>query len=130
MPALGAITSAASLAGMGQLVSHWADFGTQLQNTSRRLGMNTTALHGMQNAARLAGASGASLTDGLRSLGDTMQDAVAGRADAMRLFQLLGVSIHASSFEARSAVNIMPQLADRIASIRNPAIQAAWPPAC
>lgn len=126
VPAMGALTGAASLAGMGQLVSHWADFGAQLQNTSRRLGMSTTALHGMQNAARLAGAGGTSLTDGLRSLGDAMQDAVAGRApEAMRLFQLLGMEIHASSFEARSAGDIMPQLADRIASIRNPAIQAA-----
>ncbi|MDO9711049.1 phage tail tip lysozyme, partial [Paracraurococcus lichenis] len=122
---LGAITSAASVAGLYKLVSNWADFGTQLQNTSARMGTSAANLHTLQGAARLAGASGEDLASGLTHLGDLMQDAIAGRApDAARLFNLLGINIRRSGFEAKSGTEVFEQVADSIARIKHPTIQA------
>lgn len=122
---LGAITGAASLAGMYKLVSSWGEFGTALMNTAARLGMTTSNLQSMQNAARLAGASAGSFTSGMKSLGDSMQDAVAGRApEFLQLMQMLHVNIRKNAYEAKSAAEVLPELADKIAAIKNPTIQA------
>jgi muramidase (phage lysozyme) len=122
---LGIISGAASLAGIYKLTSAWGDFGTQILNTSKRLNMTAQSLSSWQNGARLAGVSAAAMTSGLKSLGDTMQDAVAGRnKDALVMFLGLGVNIRKATLEAKSAEDVLPELADKLASLKNPTIQA------
>lgn len=125
VPALGAITGAASLAGLARLVSQWADFGQQLGFTATRIGIGTQQLQGLQGAARLAGASSEAMTGGLRGLQQTLQDAVGGRNnEAVILFNKLGLSFRDAGGNARGVMDVMPELADKIAAIKNPQLQA------
>lgn len=122
---LGAISGAASVAGMYRMVSAWAEWGTQLGNTARNMGITAGALGNLQGAARLAGTSGASLTAGLQTLGQTMYDAVGGRnAGAVVMFNTLGVAFRKNATQARSVTDVLPELADKIASLKDPYAQA------
>ena len=125
VPALGAITGAASLAGLARLASQWADFGQKLGFTATRIGISTQQLQGLQGAARLAGSSSEAMTGSLRGLQQTMQDAVGGRNnDAVAMFQRLGISFKGVGYNARSVTEVLPELADKIAGIENPQLQA------
>ena len=125
VPALGAITGAASLAGLARLASNWADFGDKLGFTSQRIGISTQQLQGLQGAARLAGTSSEAMTGSLRGLQQTMQDAVGGRNnDAVAMFRSLGISFRGVGYNARSVIDVLPELADKIAGIKNPQLQA------
>ena len=125
VPALGAITGAASLAGLARLASQWSDFGDKLGFTSQRIGISTQQLQGLQGAARLAGSSSEAMTGGLRGLQQTLQDAVGGRNnEAVRMFNRLGISFADAGHNARNVTDVLPQLADKIASIKNPQLQA------
>ena len=125
VPALGAITGAASLAGMAALIGKWAEFGQRLGFTSQRLGIGVEQLGALQGAARLAGSSSEAMTGGLRGLQQTMQDAVGGRNnDAVILFNKLGVSFRDADGNARGVTGAVPELCGEIAAIKNPQLQA------
>ncbi|MGI4945842.1 MAG: hypothetical protein ACRYHQ_35665 [Janthinobacterium lividum] len=125
VPAMGAITGAASLAGLSRLASQWADFGDKLGFTSQRIGISTQQLQGLQGAARLAGSSSEAMTGGLRGLQQTLQDAVGGRnRDAVVMFGKLGISFQDAGRNARGVTDVLPELADKIAGIKNPQLQA------
>ena len=122
---LAALTGAASLAGMYQLVTAWDEFGSKLGFASRRIGIAAGQLQGLEGAAQLAGASSGTLTAGLQSLGTVLNDAVGGRApDAVALFNQLGISFQDGAQHALSVNAVLPKLADSIASIKDPFTQA------
>lgn len=126
VPAFGVLTGAASVAGLYRLVSGFGRFGQELQNTAARIGVTAGQLQGLQGSARLAGASGEALTGGLEALGQTMFDAVGGRnPEAINWFRSLGVEFRRDALHARGVVEVLPELADRIAAIRDPYAQAA-----
>ena len=77
---LAAITGAASIAGMVRLTTLWADFGSKLGFAAQRIGIASDQLQALQGAARLAGSSSEAMTNGMRTLGDNMVNAVGGRA--------------------------------------------------
>lgn len=122
---LGAITSAASLAGMYRLVESWGDFGQKLGFAAQRIGISADKLQGLQGAARLAGASAEAMTSGMRTLKDTLTDAVGGRnAEAVVYFNTLGISFRDASGHARNVTDVLPELADKIAALPDPTLQA------
>ncbi len=122
---LGAITGAASLAGMYRMVSVWSDWGSKLGFAAQNMGISASALGNLQGAARLTGSSAGALTSGLQTLGQTMYDAIGGRApEAVVMFNTLGISFRDARGHARSVADVMPEVADRIASIRDPFTQA------
>ncbi len=117
---LSAITGALSLAGLVRLTDQWSVFGQQLGFSAARIGISASRLQSLQGAARMAGASAGSLTSGLQSLQDTLTNAAAGRdAEAVVMFRQLGIE-----FRGLTAADALPKLADRIAAIRNPTLQA------
>jgi len=122
---LAAITSALSVAGMARLAFAWGEFGEKLSIAAQRIGISTGRLQSLQGGARLAGASAEAMTSGLRTLGDTLTDAVAGRApEAVVMMNTLGIAWRDATGHARSVTDVLPELADRIAAIKNPALQA------
>lgn len=122
---LAAITGAASLAGMAAMVARWSEFGTKLMFSAQRMGMTSEALMTLQNAGRLAGISAEAMTSGLTSLNDNLTNAAAGRApEATMAFNYLGFSLRDAAGHIKSAGAAMPELADKIAGIKNPTIQA------
>jgi hypothetical protein len=125
VPALGAITGAASLAGLSRLTAQWSDFGDKLGFTSQRIGISTQQLQSLQGAARLAGSSSEAMTGSLRGLQQTMQDAIGGRNNqAVANFSKLGIAFRDADNNARSVTEVLPELADKIAAIKNPQLQA------
>jgi hypothetical protein len=87
--------------------------------------MSAEQLNALQGAAKLAGVSSEALTAGMTNLGDTLVDAVGGRApEAVRMLNTLGISFRNADGSARKATDVLPELADKIASIRNPTLQA------
>lgn len=114
-PALGAITGAASIAGMASLVRQWADYGQQLEISASWLGVMPDKLQNMQNAMRLMGGSAADANSTIESLDHTLQDAARGKNhDAAAMLQFLGVSFRKAGLEAKSATEVMPELFDKL----------------
>jgi hypothetical protein len=125
IPPLGALTAAGSMAGVVHMASRWAAFGTQLSHTAYRVQTSAAGLLAMQGAARLAGASAEDMTSGMEGLGDALSDAVGGRdGTALQYFQLLGVAMRDAEGKARSASEALPEVADGIARISDPRLQA------
>lgn len=125
VPALGALTGAASLAGLVRLTTQWGELGTKVGFAAQRMDISVSRLTALQGAARLAGSSSEALTSGMRGLQQTLHDAVGGRnAQAVVLFGKLGVSFRKGALEARNAADVLPELADRIAAIKDPQYQA------
>lgn len=125
-PALAGITGALSLGGIAELVTHFAQFGSNLGFAAQRSGIAVSHLNSLQGAAELAGSSADALTSGLQNFGDGLQDAVAGRNPELAiLLTRLGISFRdATTGGARTAGDVLPQLAHRIAAVRNPIVQA------
>lgn len=122
---MGILTGAASLAGLYKLTTAWAQFGTRLGFDAQRIGIMPQKLQAMQGAAEEAGASAGSLTTGLRSLHDNMVDAIGGRnAQAYQLFSQLKINIGSLESGARDATQVLPELANEIAKIKDPTLQA------
>ncbi|MGO2957417.1 MAG: transglycosylase SLT domain-containing protein [Acetobacter sp.] len=122
---MGILTSAASLAGLYQLTTSWARFGTQLGLDARRIGIMPDKLQALQGAAELAGSSAGSLSSGLRGLHDNMVNAIGGRNnEALLYFRQLGINIGTMRQGARSVTEVLPQLADKIAALKDPTLQA------
>ncbi|MFT9383948.1 MAG: lytic transglycosylase domain-containing protein [Acetobacter orientalis] len=122
---MGILTSAASLAGLYQLTTSWARFGTQLGLDAQRIGIMPEKLQALQGAADLAGSSAGSLSSGLRGLHDNMVNAIGGRNnEALLYFRQLGINIGNMRQGARSVTEVLPQLADKIAALKDPTLQA------
>lgn len=122
---MGILTGAASLAGIYKLTTSWAQFGSQLGFTAKRIGIMPDKLQALQGAAELAGSSAGSLSSGLRGLHDNMVNAIGGRNnEALLYFRQLGINIGNMRQGARSVTEILPQLADKIAALKDPTLQA------
>jgi hypothetical protein len=125
VPLIGIIGSAASIAGITRMVTAWADWGTRVGFTAQRIGISTDKLSALQGAARLAGSSAESAASGLQTLGQTMYDAIGGRApEAIVMFRTLGIAFQDASGHARSVTEVLPEVADKIRAIRDPFAQA------
>jgi hypothetical protein len=121
---LAALTGAGSIAGMYKLVSGWSELGQRLSFTARRMGMGVGQLNDFEGAARLAGASAESLDSGLETLGMTVTDAIGGRnPQALMYLNEMGIRFRDVNNQARPVAELMPEIADRIASLKNPYLQ-------
>lgn len=124
-PVLGTITSAVTIAGMARLATSWANFGSNLQSTSQRLGMSVSGLQGWQNGARLAGVSAEVLTSSMTSLQDKIWNARGGRdPEFLANMNAMHIAINNADGSARKAEDVLGDLANRIQGIKNPAAQA------
>jgi hypothetical protein len=122
---LAAITGAASIAGMTRLIESWEQLGSELKFSASAMGINVSSLSRLQGAARLAGGSADGMASGLGNLGRVMNDAVGGRnGEAVALFNTMGIALTDTAGRARSVDKVMPELADKVASIRDPFTQA------
>lgn len=125
VPPLSAITAAGTLAGVVNLASRWAAFATQMGTTAYRVMTTVSSLTLLQNAGRLAGVSAETVAQGLQGLGDALSDAVGGRdSTALQYLTLLGVKLRDAAGNARTAAETLPEVADGVARIADPRLQA------
>lgn len=116
VPALGAITGAATIAGLAALANNWGKLGSEIDKTSSILGVSTKELQQYQAAAKLAGLSAEDMNGSLKSLGDTLEDAAYNRnSQALILMNQLGISLTRTKTGAVDATRALRQVAEAIA---------------
>jgi Phage tail lysozyme len=127
VPVMGAITGAASIAGMIKLVDTYAQWSHTLVQTADNIGITTQNLQQFQNATRLAGGNADDMTGSLKALHDNMADFNIGRGSAAETAQMmnyLGVSMKDANGHLRDAGDVMKELIPKIAALRDPADRA------
>ncbi|WP_043838846.1 phage tail tip lysozyme [Muricoccus aerilatus] len=110
------------IAGATSSATAFINTGRQLLSGARALEMSVPQLHAFQNGARLAGIGAEDATEGLKSFGQVLYDAVGGRnAEAMAASQLprLGFAMRDASGRARTASDALGDVADSIARLNN-----------
>lgn len=116
VPALGAITGAATIAGIAALANNWGKLGSEIDRTSSILGTSTKELQQYQAAAKLAGLSAEDMNGSLKSLGDTLEDAAYNRnSQALILMNQLGISLTRTKTGAVDATRALRQVAEAVA---------------
>ncbi len=119
-----AIVGGGTLAGLSDMVTHWERIGAETERTSRLIGITANELTQMRGAANLMGVSADSMTAGLQSLQDTLQDARWGRNQgAFATLQALGITLKTTKNGAIDTHPALVDLADRMQRIqkRDPA---------
>jgi muramidase (phage lysozyme) len=127
VPVMGAITGAASIAGMVKLVNSYADWSHQLVQNADDIGTTTQQLQQFQDATRLAGGNAGDMTSSLKALHTNLADFAIGRGNFAEVGQManyLGVNLRDANGQIRSAADLMPELIAKIAALPDPANRA------
>jgi hypothetical protein len=122
VPAIGLITSAATLAGMTRLVDTWANFGVSLQRSADRIGTSSQQLQRLQDAARLAGGSADDMTESLKALTDASASAFTGRSpETMAWFNRARIGLTDVNGHLKTSTELLPDVLRYLDGIKNPA---------
>jgi hypothetical protein len=125
VPVMGAITGAASIAGMVRLVQTWGAWGVELQRTADSIGTSSQELQAFQNATTLAGGSAANMTESLKGLTDAAAGAFTGRnTEALQAFQQAGIKLTDANGKLRTTTELLPEVLRYLDAIKNPADRA------
>jgi hypothetical protein len=105
VPVLGAITSAASLAGVVRMVGAFAEFGRTLQRDADQIGTTTQTLQALQDAIRLAGGSADEMIGSLKDLRTAAGNAITGRDTvALQRFARAGIDVNKAFYDTTSVL--------------------------
>jgi hypothetical protein len=106
VPALGAITSAATIAGMAKLVGHFAEWGATLQTNAHQLDINADQLQRLEHATSRAGGSAEDMVSSLKALQKAQADSIVSGGPALAAFN----ELHISARDANGQLKSTPQL--------------------
>jgi hypothetical protein len=122
VPVMGALTGAASIAGMVKLVQSYASWSHQLVQNADDIGITTQQLQQFQDATRLAGGEASTMTDSLTSLHQTIGDIAIGKGgtEAIQWFNRLGINIRDANGNLRSAADLMPEVIRKVSGLTDP----------
>lgn len=132
VPVLGAITSAATIAGIAKLVSSFSAWGRQLSINADQIGMSSQKLQQFEDAARLAGGSADDMTESLKGLHDTTVRALEGQ-DPMALAYFnqlatankdLSLNLRDANGQMRTTADLMPEIVKALERIQDPTDRA------
>jgi hypothetical protein len=119
VPVMGALTGAASIAGMVKLVESYSNWAHELVQTADNLGMTTQEVQQLQNATRLAGGNADDMTNALKSLYSAANDARRGMPETAAWFNRLGIAWNDSNGHLRSMSDLLPEVMRKIAAMPN-----------
>ncbi len=112
---MAAVVGVGSVAAVAALATEWGKLGAEIGRTSATLGVSANELQALRGAAQASGVSAESLTGGLKSLGDTMEDALNGRNQgALAMMNRLGVTMKRTADGAMDTTSAFMDLADVI----------------
>ncbi|HSR78766.1 MAG TPA: transglycosylase SLT domain-containing protein [Xanthobacteraceae bacterium] len=123
VPVMGALTGAASIAGLGRLVSTWSQFGANLQRDASRIGTTTQELERLRNAIVEGGGSANTMVQSLKDLTDASARAFTDpghNQQTFARFQQAGISLQGLNGQLRSSTELMPEVLQFIDSWPNP----------
>ena len=107
----------------GKLVKGAADSGDAIKDASDRLGVSTKFFQEFQFAAQQTGVDMEKVEAGLTKFSKSLGDAQAGTGEAIGVFRGLGIALKDSSGKARGMETILPELADKLQKIKDPALR-------
>jgi muramidase (phage lysozyme) len=125
VPVLGAITSAATIAGIVKLVNSFSAWGRQLSINADQIGMSSQKLQQFEDAARLAGGSADDMTQSLQGLHDATVRALEGQdPQTLAYFNQLGVNLRDANGQMRSTADLLPEVMQKLEDIKDPTDRA------
>jgi len=127
VPVMGAITGAASIAGMIKLVGTYAAWSHVLVQNADDIGITTQQLQQFQDATRLAGGDASDMTSSLQALHTNLANMNIGQGNAAEVAQMLGsigVQARDAGGHMRNMADIMPEVIAKIAALKDPADRA------
>ena len=120
VPVMGALTGAASLAGLANLVKGWDDLGQALTVDATRIGTTSQNLEELQNATKLAGGDAQQMTASLKGLAEGLGRAQLGDPTAEAWFRRMNIAIRDTNGHLRTAADVLPEVIDAINKLPNP----------
>lgn len=118
VPVLGAITSAATIAGMVKLVSSFSAWGRELTISADQIGISTQQLQQFEDAARLAGGTTEEMAGSLKSLKEISTQAFLGiNLDALAYFNRYSINLKDVNGHLRNTADLMPEVIDKLTKI-------------
>jgi hypothetical protein len=119
-----ALIGGGTIAGLWGLARAWGQLGAQIGQTAATIGISITDLQALRGAAQAAGLSTQALDSGLKSLGDTLEDALYGRnSQALVTLNRLGIGIHKTASGAIDTKRALLDLSRVMARIKSPQVQ-------
>lgn len=107
VPALGAITSAATIGGIAKLVSDFSNMAVELTKTGMLLDETPERLSGVAQAMRAVGGNADTAVDALKDLRQTAYDAAVGvNGTAAYAFNRLNVALQSSPGHMRDIIDV------------------------
>lgn len=115
IPAMGALTGAASIAGLAALTRSAADLQQQLRRNASEINTSADQLERLQSATRLAGGNADTMTQSLKDLSQVTQQIVTGRNPlAEQTFRQAGIAYRDANGYLRDSTEILPEVLDYI----------------
>ena len=123
---LAMLGQAATIAGIVAIGHHFGETATAVGRAAAETGVASDRLQALQYAAKASGASAEAMTAGLADLSHVLRDASLGQnSEAVMGLNALGISLRDAQGNVRSTADVLPDLADRLKNIKDPA-QAAF----
>jgi hypothetical protein len=119
---VGAILATVGFA-FAKIVKGAADSGDAIKDASDRLGVSTKFFQEFQFAASQTGVDMAKVEAGLTKFSKALGDAQAGTGEGVGVFRGLGIALKDSAGKARGMEKILPELADKLQKIQDPALR-------
>jgi Phage tail lysozyme/Phage-related minor tail protein len=104
----------------------FANTGAEIGRTAARIGVGTSALQEIGHAAYLAGGQANTGAMALETLGSKLHGAAWGRdSEAIAVFKEFGINVRDATGQIRTADAALPEIADKIKSLKDPYQQTA-----
>lgn len=116
-----ALAGGALVQGLRSMVTHTAEMGAELNDSSLRLGFATEDLQTWRYAAKLAGVNAQALEASFQRLNVAADNAAQGGKTQTKAFRDLGVAFKDAEGRIRPTGELLPEIADSIAKIEDPA---------
>lgn len=117
--------AAAAAAGITSAIQGALDYASALGETAQQLGVTTKELQEYRYAATQVGIEQETMDTALAKLTKTMGMAAAGGKAQREAFDELGISLKDASGNMRTAGDIIPEIADALEKVPDPARRAA-----
>lgn len=116
---------AAGMTGLGLAVRSQIKNFDDLAKTSQKIGVPVEELSALRHAAELAAVPSEALTKGLGKLARSVVDAAQGSTTAVAAYQALGLSFRNADGSLKSVGDLLPQIADRFAAMKDGSAKTA-----
>lgn len=113
-----------AVAGAWRVVSSFAEAGGEINDVSRSIGISAEKLQEWRYAAKQNGVEIEEFDRGVQILSRNLGKAFRGKGPA-DLLQAMGVKLKGVNGQFRTTEELLPQIADKLAKIKNPATRAA-----